>query len=396
MEDVHARFIRALELSGDLDRAVEALPSDEELTRSPGRRARPHARPSWPCCSRTPRSRSQDDVLASALPEDPDFAPVLAEYFPPEVRDRYASQIDDHQLRREIIVTALVNGMVNRAGSTFAFRLGRGDRRVSRRDRARARSRARRVPAVGAVERDRAARRRRRGRHPDVDVPRVPEDDRARQPLVPALPQAAARGARRRVEALRPGVDRLTVVLPGLLCGSERDWYDEEKRAARGARRPAPSSRSEVATPRRVAHRARHHRTSPRPRGGPVDDVAALFCVVGNRLALDWLRDRAVDLPRNDRWQALSRRALLEDIDGEHRRITSLILATTDPGFEPAHAYDVWAESEHAGEPRSRARAPRRHPHPRRLRPRDAVGRVLRELRSRSRLIACSRLVQRG
>ena len=39
------------------------------------------------------------------------------------MRERYESEIDEHPLRREIIVTALVNGMVNRAGSTFAFRL---------------------------------------------------------------------------------------------------------------------------------------------------------------------------------------------------------------------------------------------------------------------------------
>ena len=38
-----------------------------------------------------------------------------------------------------------------------------------------------------------------------------------------------------------------------------------------------------------------------------------------------------------------SRRALLEDIDAEHRRVTGSILATTDPGFEPVHAFEIWA-----------------------------------------------------
>ena len=40
MEDVHARFIRALEQPGDLDREVEALPDEEELARPARGRAR--------------------------------------------------------------------------------------------------------------------------------------------------------------------------------------------------------------------------------------------------------------------------------------------------------------------------------------------------------------------
>ena len=74
----------------------------------------------------------------------------------------------------------------------------------------------------------------------------------------------------------------------------------------------------------------------------------ALLASSATGSAIDWLRDRVVDLPRDDRWQALSRRALLEDIDAEHRRVTGSILETTDPGFEPGHAFEVWASGTHA------------------------------------------------
>src|SRR4029434_8873388 len=47
----------------------------------------------------------------------------LANYFPTAIRDRYADRLTDHPLRREIIATCVTNAMVNRAGSTFAFRL---------------------------------------------------------------------------------------------------------------------------------------------------------------------------------------------------------------------------------------------------------------------------------
>jgi glutamate dehydrogenase len=342
MEDVHARFIRALELSGDLNRTVEALPSDEELT---DRRAAGLGltTPELAVLLAYAKIALQDDVLASALPDDPDFAPVLAEYFPPEVRDRYASQIGQHQLRREVIVTALVNGMVNRAGSTFAFRLAE-ETGASADEIVRAHEAARVVfrqselwSEIEQLDGVVAA---------DTQTSMYLESrkmiERASRWFLRYRKRPLA--VRATVEALQPGVDRLAVVLPGLLCGSERDWYDEE--SARLAGLGVPLELAQRVATLDALHTALDITYLAAAKGRTVDDVAALFCVVGNRLALDWLRDRAVDLPRNDRWQALSRRALLEDIDGEHRRVTSLILATTDPGFEPAHAYDVWAESE--------------------------------------------------
>ncbi len=344
MEDVHARFIRALELAGDLNRAVEALPNDEELTdrRSAGLGL---TTPELAVLLAYAKIALQDNVLAGALPDDPDFAPVLAEYFPPEVRERYAPQIAEHQLRREIIVTALVNGMVNRAGSTFAFRLAE-ETGASADEIVRAHEAARVVfrqselwSEIEQLDGMVAA---------DTQTSMYLESrkmiERASRWFLRYRKRPLA--VRATVEALQPGVDRLTMVLPGLLCGSERDWYDEESARLAGLGVPLPLAQR-VAT-LDALHTALDITYLAAAKGRTVDDVAALFCVVGNRLALDWLRDRAVDVPRNDRWQALSRRALLEDIDGEHRRITSLILATTDPGFEPAHAYDVWAESERA------------------------------------------------
>ena len=82
MEDVHARFIRALEQPAHLDRAVERLPDDETARRPPQRRASASPCPSSPCCSPTPRSRSKKSCSRAALPDDPDFVPELVRYFP--------------------------------------------------------------------------------------------------------------------------------------------------------------------------------------------------------------------------------------------------------------------------------------------------------------------------
>src|SRR6185503_14372771 len=95
MEDVHARFMRTLEQQKHLDRAVERLPDDETLA---GRR---------------------NAGLGLTVP---DLA-ELVRYFPAPLRERFVDRLQRHPLRRELVATALVNGVVNRAGTTFAFRV---------------------------------------------------------------------------------------------------------------------------------------------------------------------------------------------------------------------------------------------------------------------------------
>ena len=288
----------------------------------------------------------QDDVLASALPDDPDFAPVLAEYFPPEVRDRYAAQIAQHQLRREIIVTALANGMVNRAGSTFAFRLAE-ETGASADEIVRAHEAARVVfrqselwseieQLDGLVAADtqtsmylesrkmieRASRWFLRYRKRPLAVAR----DRRRAPT--GRRPADRRASRARCAgASGTGTTRRA---PGSR-GSASRWSSHT--GSRPSMRCTPRSTSRISRRRRAGPST----TSPRCSASSATGSRSTGSAIARSTS------RAATAGRRSH-----RRALLEDIDGEHRRITSLILGTTDPGFEPAHAYDVWAESERA------------------------------------------------
>ena len=49
---------------------------------------------------------------------------------------------------------------------------------------------------------------------------------------------------------------------------------------------------------------------------------------IGARLRLDWLRDRILELPRDDRWQALARTALRDDLYRLHRSLIRDVFAT--------------------------------------------------------------------
>jgi glutamate dehydrogenase len=62
-------------------------------------------------------------LLDSDVPEDPYLSKELVRYFPVALQQRYASHMERHRLRREIIATANTNSMVNRMGATFVLRM---------------------------------------------------------------------------------------------------------------------------------------------------------------------------------------------------------------------------------------------------------------------------------
>ncbi len=117
-----ARMIRTLEQAGRLDRGLEFLPSDEEL----GERDADHQglrRPETSVLLAYAKIKLYDDLLASSIAEDPDLSKELELYFPKPLQQRFASRMEQHPLRREIIVTSITNSMVNRMGPTFCQRV---------------------------------------------------------------------------------------------------------------------------------------------------------------------------------------------------------------------------------------------------------------------------------
>ena len=65
----------------------------------------------------------EDEILASDLPDDRYLAGRLIDYFPSQLRERYADRMPEHRLHREIISTVVVNRFVNSSGITCFHRL---------------------------------------------------------------------------------------------------------------------------------------------------------------------------------------------------------------------------------------------------------------------------------
>lgn len=120
--DAEIRLMRALERAGRLNRVIEFLPTDEEVTErqaaglgltSPERAVLLAYSKMW----------LFDELLGSDLPEDPLVADFFRDYFPKPLQVRFAAASEHHPLKREILATHLANALVNRVGCTFVHGL---------------------------------------------------------------------------------------------------------------------------------------------------------------------------------------------------------------------------------------------------------------------------------
>jgi glutamate dehydrogenase len=116
------RLIQSLETRGLLDRVLEYLPDDMQLEER-RRRMQPFTRPELAVLLAYAKLSLYEELLESAVPDDPYLARELARYFPKAVAEKYPDALEHHRLRREIIATQLANSMINRGGPSLIVRI---------------------------------------------------------------------------------------------------------------------------------------------------------------------------------------------------------------------------------------------------------------------------------
>lgn len=116
------RLMRQLEAAGELNRAVEALPTDAELANRE-KAGEGLSRPEIGVLLAYAKLALKAKLLASTVPDDTALDAMLMHYFPSAMRGDYAASIASHRLRREIIATVLTNAMIDAGGPTLATRI---------------------------------------------------------------------------------------------------------------------------------------------------------------------------------------------------------------------------------------------------------------------------------
>jgi glutamate dehydrogenase len=118
----YLRFLNYLEANAGLNRELEFLPDDESI-KELNRQGLSWARPELAVLVSYAKVDLKNKLLLPEIADDPALKGYVMRPFPQQLQDQYAKEIQDHQLRREIVSTQIANELVNRMGFAFCFRL---------------------------------------------------------------------------------------------------------------------------------------------------------------------------------------------------------------------------------------------------------------------------------
>jgi len=279
-----------------------------------------------------------EELLESAVPDDPYLARELVRYFPKPVAELYPEALARHRLRREIIATQLSNSMINRGGPSLMVRIA---------DQTGAAPAA--IAAAFAAVRD------------SYDMTAL---NAAIDGLDNVVPGKLQLGLYAQVQDLL--LDRIVwflrnVDLSGGLAGAVSHYRDgiaavaasldaalsEEASRTRAARR---QELVQAGAPEQLARRmADLPALTVAPdivlvadrAGKPVGEVAAAFFAVGTFFRLDQIAGAAGTIPVTDYFDRLALDRARDSIGDAERRLTAAVVGN---GAVGAGAVQAWVE----------------------------------------------------
>ena len=342
MEDVHARYMRALEDAGHLNRELEFLPSEEELAdrRSDGLGL---VAPELAILLSYTKITLYGQLLDSDVPEDPYLSEELERYFPMPLRERFRDQMQEHRLRRQIVATHLTNDLVNRCGVTFAYRL-REETGGTPPEIARSYAAARDIFDLRSLWSQ------------IEDLDNQVEAEVQTNMLLDArkLVERATRWLLRNrrspldvaetVSQFSEGAEELVGLIPDLMLDSDREAM--ENTAEECVEADVPEDLADRVATLNAMFSALDIIDVASSTGQTLETAAAVYFILGDRLKIHWLREHIEDLPRDNRWRMLSRAALRDDLFDQEATLTAEILnETSDEDLSAEERVDAWIES---------------------------------------------------
>jgi len=339
--DIHTRLMTTMERAGRLDRAVENLPTNEEMfaLRQQGVGL---TRPELSVLLAYGKLWVFDALVQSAAPDDPIFERELFTYFP-DALQKFTKPIVSHQLRREIIATRVSNEILDTCGVTFLQRtieMTGGDFPAM----ALAYETARGVYELAAFG----------GAIDDLD-------NKASASLQTELYLEASyllreqvfhllndpefetsvekHGVKSIVQKYRSPVKELKKAL-GDVLGAE-DYAALDARVQDWRDRGAPAALAKEAASLPLLEHAFDIVDLGSDAGWSNPGVAGLYFAVGREYYFDALRDKARNEPPADHFDRISVRQFAEDIGGLQRALTKKIIDFA--GNEPKGKPGAWA-----------------------------------------------------
>jgi glutamate dehydrogenase len=338
--DAQTRFIRHQEKTGRLNRAVEYLPSDEEIAkRKVGKTGL--TSPERAVLLAYSKMELFDELVKSDLIDDEYVARVLVSYFPKVLQERFAAIMPQHALKREIIATEVANSLINRSGSVFVHRM-REETGATAAEVTRCYLLTRDVFAMQAL-----------WSAVDALDNRVPTTTQS-QILIDAG-RLVLRGTlwflRRRAERVpiadvlkifAPGVSTVREKLTGFLSAEDRAALEaaEAKLKADGVPDALAADVARLDALYSVLDIVEVSRETKRD----VTLSAQVYFALVGKLKLRWVAGQVAALPSDTHWQAMARAAMRDDLANLQRQLTEGVLKLSPTENDSAKLIAAWEQ----------------------------------------------------
>ena len=336
----YKRLMAALEAAGKLDRALEFLPSDDELNERAAN-GRGLTRPELSVLISYSKIDLKEALLKSLVPDDDYLAREMETAFPARLAQKYGEAMRRHRLKREIVSTQIANDLVNHMGITFVQRLKESTGMS-----------AANVAGAYVIVRDVFRLPHWWAQIEALDY-KVPAELQLQ--LMDELMRLGRRATRwflrsrrddldaaRDVGHFAPRVAELAGRLDELLEGPAREQWLARYQSFVEAGAPEELARVVAGT---------SHLYTLLPiieaadlTGQPAADVATAYFAVGGALELAWYLQQITNLPVENNWQALAREAFRDDLDWQQRAITVAVLQMADGPADIEERVGYWLE----------------------------------------------------
>ncbi|MFV3405180.1 MULTISPECIES: NAD-glutamate dehydrogenase [Pseudomonas] len=336
----YKRLMADLEGRGKLDRAIEFLPTEEQLAE---RLAAGHGltRAELSVLISYSKIDLKEQLLKSQVPDDDYLTRDMETAFPPSLVSKFAESMRRHRLKREIVSTQIANDLVNNMGITFVQRLKESTGMSPAN-----------VAGAYVIVRD------------IFHLPHWFRQIEALDYQVPAeiqltlmdelmrLGRRATRwflrsrrneqDAGRDVAHFGPKIAQLGLKLDELLEGPTRERWTQRYQGFVDAGVPELLARM-------VAGTSHLYTLLPIIEAADVTghdpaQVAKAFFAVGSSLDLTWYLQEIGNLPVENNWQALAREAFRDDIDLQQRAITISVLQMAEAPDDMDARVALWCE----------------------------------------------------
>ncbi len=336
----YKRLMGDLEGRGKLDRAIEFLPTEEQLAE---RIAEGHGltRPELSVLISYSKIDLKEQLLGSLVPDDDYLTRDMETAFPPSLVSKFSEAMRRHRLKREIVSTQIANDLVNHMGITFVQRL-KESTGMSPANVAGAYVIVRDIfhlphwfRQIEALDYQVAA---------DVQLELMDELMRLGRRATRWFLRARRneQNAARDVAHFGPHLKELGLKLDELLSGEIRENWQARYQAYVEAGVPELLARM-------VAGTSHLYTLLPIIEASDVTgqnpaEVAKAYFAVGSALDITWYLQQISALPVENNWQALAREAFRDDVDWQQRAITISVLQQGDGTLDVEARLALWME----------------------------------------------------